>query len=108
MSEEEDLYTYQDKARNILGSSINKQTMTNTSSYLWGIYFKLNYECTFEDILVPTDIKLEMKVHEDGKTKIVCGFEVQVNSPTEEIAKDCGKASKETCRHLCDIIYYTS
>jgi hypothetical protein len=82
------------------GSPINKQTMTNTSSYLWGIYFKLNYECTFEDILVSTDIKLEMKVHEDGKTKIVCGFEVQVNSPTEEIAKD---TAEKQAKKLVDI-----
>jgi hypothetical protein len=42
-----------------------------------------------------------MKVHEDGKTKIVSGFEVQVNSPTEEIAKDI---AEKKAKKLVDIL----
>jgi hypothetical protein len=75
--------------------------MSNTTSYLWDFYFNLNHECTFEDIREPSDIKLKMKVHDDGRTKTVSGFEVQVNSATEQNAKDI---AEKQAKKLVDIL----
>ena len=80
---------------------MNKQTVSNNhTSFIWDFHFNLNHECSFEDIQAPADITLKMRVHEDGKTRIVSGFTVRVNSPTEEDAKDT--AEKQT-KILVDI-----
>ena len=81
--------------------SNNTATSGTTSSFLWDFHFKLNYECSFEDIQPPSGITLTTRIHEDGKTKIVSEYTVRVNSPTEEDAKD---TAEKQAKILVDIL----
>jgi hypothetical protein len=79
----------------------NNTATSGTTSFLWDFHFNLNYECSFEDIHGPPGITLKSRVHDDGKTKIVSGFTVRVNSPTEEDAKDI---AEKQAKILVDIL----